>query len=143
MSDKIWWEIAHWADSSLICDYVFAKEVKQTTKWSVIVDGVDLVFKGDVKEIRERRGGHDASILYHVFENHILFEKNDSETWKRIEQYLPGVICDREINTDDVIDRGCVRFKSGLVLVEYNPRPKDGFEFKWVSRYDSFSVGIS
>ena len=136
MSEKVWWEITRWVNNGeyLVSNYVFAKVVERATMWSVIVDGVDLVFDEEVENISRLYLMFEPAILHHVFEKYILFEKNDLETWKRIEHYLPGIVCDRTLNTDEVIDRGCVRFHdhNWNTTFEYDPHAKDGYQFKTI-----------
>ena len=134
MSNKVWWEIVRWVngDRYLTCNYVFAKDVTRNTNWSVSVDGVDLVFDEEIERV-SKVAVYDTAILEHVFQKYIMFKKNDSATRKRIEKYLPGSECTREINTDEVIARNCIRFKSRMVIVEFNPQPCDEFKFRWVN----------
>ena len=69
-----------------------------------------------------------------VFEKYFLFQRNDSTTWKKIEQYLPGVTCNRELNSNHVIDRGCIRFHdhNWNTTFEYDPYAKDGYQFRTI-----------
>ena len=74
-----------------------------------------------------------------VFERYFLFERNDSKTWKKIEQYLLGVTCNRELNSNDVIDRGCVRFYKMIsgqqYILEYNPLAEDGIHLQTIHEF--------
>ena len=134
MIEKVWWEITRWVNNGefQVSNYVFAKVVERVTMWSVIVDGVDLVFDEEIERV-SKVAVYDTAILEHVFQKYIMFKKNDSATRKRIEKYLPGSECTREINTDEVIARNCIRFKSRMVIVEFNPQPCDEFKFRWVN----------
>ena len=68
MSDKVWWEITRWVNNGeyLVSNYVFAKTVERATKWSIIVDGVDLVFDEEVENISRLYLMFEPAILHHV-----------------------------------------------------------------------------
>ena len=134
MSNKVWWEIVRWVngDRYLTSNYIFAKNVTRNTDWSASVDDIDLVFDEAIERVA-KVVVYDTAILEHVFKKYVVFKKNDSATRKRVETYLPGAECSLDLNTNDVVTRNCIRFKSRMVVVEFNPQPADEFKFRQVN----------
>jgi len=128
---RAWWRINLFTNEKgpIVSTYVFAGSVEKVSDHALIVDGVDFFYEEKIEKVRIQ-DFYYAPIILHVLERHVLFEPNDSKTWRRIETLLPGITCDRSINTDDVIDRGALRLLMSTdefsTLYEYDPLRKPG-----------------
>lgn len=53
-------------------------------------------------------------------DSYFFLLKNDSDNWKKLEEHIPGAICNSQTNTPETIDRGIVRFIFQGFIYEYN-----------------------
>lgn len=112
MNNKKWWQISHWVNREyLINTYIRAS--------SIMVDGLDIVFDENIDEVIEC-DKLDFNVILHVLNKYCRFELNDSVTWNKFQDLVPGIICNETLNTTDVIDRNCLRFLFNEEIYEYN-----------------------
>lgn len=114
-----WWSICTLVNQEYLYVYVRAYNVTQITDYSVIVDDVDMVFDNEIVEITKEEL-FSFKIILHVLDHYLRFEKNDSVAWNRLEELIPGVACNGNLNTPDVIARTCLRFQMNGEIYEYN-----------------------
>lgn len=120
MNNKKWWQISHWVNREyLINTYIRASSIYQVTESSIMVDGLDIVFDENIDEVIEC-DKLDFNVILHVLNKYCRFELNDSVTWNKFEELVPGIICNETLNTSDVINRHCLRFSFNEEIYEYN-----------------------
>lgn len=120
MNNKKWWQISHWVNREyLINTYIRASSVYQVTESSIMVDGLDIVFDENIDEVIEC-DKLDFNVILHVLNKYCKFELNDSVTWNKFQELVPGIICNETLNTTDVINRHCLRFSFNEEIYEYN-----------------------
>ena len=120
MNNKKWWQISHWVNREyLINTYIRASSVYQVTESSIMVDGLDIVFDENIDEVIEC-DKLDFNVILHVLNKYCKFELNDSVTWNKFQELVPGIICNETLNTSDVINRHCLRFSFNEEIYEYN-----------------------
>ena len=120
MNNKKWWQISHWVNREyLINTYIRSSSVYQVTESSIMVDGLDIVFDENIDEVIEC-DKLDFNVILHVLNKYCKFELNDSVTWNKVEELVPGIVCNETLNTPDVINRHCLRFSFNEEIYEYN-----------------------
>ena len=120
MNNKKWWQISHWVNREyLINTYIRASSVYQVTESSIMVDGLDIVFDENIDEVIEC-DKLDFNVILHVLNKYCRFELNDSVTWNKFQELVPGIVCNETLNTSDVINRHCLRFSFNEEIYEYN-----------------------
>lgn len=120
MNNKKWWQISHWVNREyLINTYIRASSIYQVTESSIMVDGLDIVFDENIDEVIEC-DKLDFNVILHVLNKYCRFELNDSVTWNKFQELVPGIICNETLNTSDVINRHCLRFSFNEEIYEYN-----------------------
>lgn len=120
MNNKKWWQISHWVNREyLINTYIRASSVYQVTESSIMVDGLDIVFDENIDEVIEC-DKLDFNVILHVLNKYCKFELNDSVTWNKFQELVPGIVCNETLNTSDVINRHCLRFSFNEEIYEYN-----------------------
>lgn len=123
MNNKKWWQISHWVNREyLINTYIRSSSVYQVTESSIMVDGLDIVFDENIDEVTEcdKLDILDFNVILHVLNKYCRFKLNDSVTWNKFQDLVPGIICNETLNTTDVIDRNCLRFLFNEEIYEYN-----------------------
>lgn len=120
MNNKKWWQISHWVNREyLINTYIRSSSVYQVTESSIMVDGLDIVFDENIDEVIEC-DKLDFNVILHVLNKYCKFELNDSVTWNKFQELVPGIVCNETLNTPDVINRHCLRFSFNEEIYEYN-----------------------
>lgn len=120
MNNKKWWQISHWVNREyLINTYIRASSVYQVTESSIMTDGLDIVFDENIDEVIEC-DKLDFNVILHVLNKYCKFELNDSVTWNKFQELVPGIVCNETLNTSDVINRHCLRFSFNEEIYEYN-----------------------
>ena len=120
MNNKKWWQISHWVNREyLINTYIRASSVYQVTESSIMTDGLDIVFDENIDEVIEC-DKLDFNVILHVLNKYCKFELNDSVTWNKFQELVPGIVCNETLNTPDVINRHCLRFSFNEEIYEYN-----------------------
>ena len=102
---KKWWRIFIWVNAEYITSvYISAKDVKQTGENSLLInDETELVYEEEIESI-ELTKRYSFNLIEYILKNYIQFELNNSENWKKLEELLPGIICNSELNTLEIID---------------------------------------
>ena len=130
MNDKFWWKIRVNHDDEFTDVYFYAKDILTNTTFSIIVDGLDVVFEETIRFITRIEHISHPDVLFHIFKNYIKYEQNDKSTRARVETYLPNTICNDELNPSDIIRDNSIRFKVGHQIIEFNPN--NLFNFTWI-----------
>lgn len=99
--------------------YIRASSIYQVTESSIMTDGLDIVFDENIDEVIEC-DKLDFNVILHVLNKYCKFELNDSVTWNKFQELVPGIVCNETLNTSDVINRHCLRFSFNEEIYEYN-----------------------
>ena len=84
-----------------------------------MTDGLDIVFDENIDEVIEC-DKLDFNVILHVLNKYCKFELNDSVTWNKFQELVPGIVCNETLNTSDVINRHCLRSSFNEEIYEYN-----------------------